>query len=176
MNENKSERVKDLIKKFRIGDKTALEELMLLTYKDLFLLSYSYLKDRMLAEDVVSETFVKLIEKVHTIKTEENLNGYLHTIVINKSLDIIRKRKKEVYVELNDSTELSENFNDDKTNARLILSMMDRSEREVLLLWNYNYTLNEISDKTNFTVNQVRLLLKKAKKNFSIEYHKNDAD
>ena len=64
------ENVQYLIKEYKHGNDAALEKLMLATYKNLYLLSYSYLKDHMLAEDIVSETFIKLIEKIHTIKNE----------------------------------------------------------------------------------------------------------
>lgn len=174
VNEVKSNNIKALLKRFRYGEKAALEDLMLLVYKDLYLLSYSYLKDKMLAEDVVSETFIKLIEKIHTVNTEQNLNGYLHTIVINKSLDIIRKRKREIYLEDSGLYRTSSNQSNNTANVKDALSSLNSNEREVMLLWNFNYTLNEISAKTGFTINQVRLLLKKAKENFSIEYNKND--
>ena len=175
MVDNKSCNIKKLIKEFQNGDKAALEKLMLLTYKNLFLLAYGYLKDKMLAEDVVSETFLQLIKKVNTIKNEKNLNGYLHTIIINKSLDLIRKRKREIYFDDNVSSALVADVGSERLTVCAALSILDSNEREVLLLWNYGYTLNEISAKKNFTVNQVRLLLDKAKKSFFEKYHKNKA-
>lgn len=171
---NKS--ITKLMKEFKDGNKSALEQLMLLTYKNLFLLAYSYLKDKMLAEDVVSETFIKLIEKVHTIKNEQNLNGYLRTIVINKSLDLIKKRKHDFFPGDEVLGLKAVELNNEKTTAQLVLSELNNNEREVLLLWHYGYTLNEISDKTGFTVNQVRLLQKKAKENFIEKYHKFNSD
>ncbi len=174
--------VAKLIKDYINGESSALEELMLLTYKELFLISYGYVKDKMLAEDAVSETFLKLITKIHTVKNDKNLNGYLRTIVINQSLDILRKRKNEVFpgdvffamrpanggAENKASGILTEDYY-----VRQTLESMDSNQCEVLLLWQYDYTLHEISQKTDFTVNQVRLLLKKAKLNFSEKYHKN---
>ena len=147
---------------------------MLLTYKNLYLLSYSYLKDHGLAEDVVSETFVKLIEKIDTIKNEQNLNGYLRTIVINKSLDVIKKRKKELSVEETVMDVSAKGNNAEDSVVRYTLSQLKSTERETLMLWQYGYTVKEISAKTNLTINQVRLLLEKAKKSFFQKYHKND--
>lgn len=176
MNDNETNNINNLIGRLANGDNVAFEELMLLTYKDLFLLSYSYLKDRMLAEDIVIETFIKLIEKIHTIENIQNLMGYLHTIAVNKSIDIIRKRKREVFLEDVGLKHTAANLNSERENVWSALSMLKNNERLVLLLWNYDYTLNEISQKSGFTINQVRLFLYKAKKNFSIEYKKENAD
>lgn len=173
MEQNKDKRIKKLISSFKCGDSAAFEELMSFTYKDLFLLSYSYLKDKMLAEDAVSEAFMKLFEKASSIKSEQNLTGYLRTIVINKSLDIIRKRRNEVCPGDDVLNLKAYEPEDAQTHVRSILFMLDDSEREVLLLWQYDYTLSEISLKTGITVNQVRLRLDKAKNKFISEYNKN---
>ena len=147
---------------------------MLLTYKDLYSLAHTYLKDHQLAEDAVSDGYMKVIEKINTINTEQNLNGYLRTLVINRSLDIMRKRKREINVEervvsikpANPLTSV------DTKNVRIVLSELPQVEREVLLLWQYGFTIKEVSEKTNYTINQVRLLLEKAKKKFFEKYHK----
>ena len=175
MNEEKNNKIKDLILRYREGEIDALEELMLLTYKDLFLLAYGYLKDKMLAEDVVSETFLKLIEKAGAIKNDQNLRGFLNTIAINRSLDIIRKRKREVCLENAELDRRTDGTDTEQIKVRTALSEIENTKREILLLWYYGYTLHEISAETGSTVNQTRLLLKKAKKNFLREYHKNNA-
>jgi len=162
-----------LLKAYKKGDNSALEKLMLLLYKDLFWLSYSYIKDKMLAEDIVSETFIKLIEKIYTIKNENNLNGYLRTIVINKSLNLIRDRNKEIVSEDIFLEQFSsDNQLDEDLHIRYALSTLTEKERELLLLHSYGYTLKEISKKTKYTFSQVRTLLEKAKNIFLQVYRK----
>lgn len=169
---SKTNEINNLLREYKNGNGKALESLMLLVYKDLFLLSYSYLKDKMLAEDVVSDVFLKLIEKCHMIKNEQNLSGYLKTITINKSIDILRKRKNDYFPGEETINRIAAEPNGKQEYVRLILSMLDAPLREILLLWQYGYTLNEMSKMTNLTVNQVRLLLQKAKESFSEKYHK----
>jgi len=167
-----------LLKSYLNGNNSALEELMLVSYKDLFKLAYSYLKDKMLAEDAVSEVFLKLIEKAPEIKSDRNLSGYLKTMIINKSFDITRKRKQDFFAgdELIKQVAVKVNPNNKDEYTRFILFALNTKEREILLLWFYGYTLNEIVEKTGLTINQVRLLLEKAKNNFSLKYHKYRAD
>jgi len=174
---DKTSSIKQLLKEYKDGNNSAFRQLMLLTYKSLYSLSFHYLKDHMLAEDAVSDAYLKIVEKIHTIRNEQNLNGYLRTIVINRSFDILRKRKKEFSIDGEEAADdqqmrLAESDEDSKY-VKDTLLVLNSDEREVLLLWQYGYTLREISDKTNFTINQVRLLLDKAKRNFSEKYHKN---
>ncbi|MCL2177222.1 MAG: sigma-70 family RNA polymerase sigma factor [Firmicutes bacterium] len=166
---------------YKNGDSSALEALMLLAYKDLFRLSLGYVKCKMLAEDIVSETFVSLIQKIHTIKNEQNLAGFLRTIVINKSLNLIKRRKFETQPDekqgdvFSDTTKYSFSGRQIEKDfvVREILQNLDEPKRKVLLLWSYGHTLTEIVDITGNTINQVRLLLEKAKQNFVAEYESN---
>jgi len=51
------------------------------------------------AEDIVQESFIKGFDKVHQIKEEVSLGAWLKRIVVNASLDLVRKRKKEYWVD-----------------------------------------------------------------------------
>ena len=176
MKEDKAKTISKLIKAFRKGNSKALEDLMLATHQDLFWLAFRYTKDKMLAEDMVSETFVKLIEKIHTIKSEQNLSGYMRTIVINKSLNAVRNRKKTAFVDsavIENESLATEESEDDKL-VRVIVGGLGEAEREVLLMWSYGYTLKEICAKTSMTISQVRTLLEKSKESFLKKYRKNE--
>ena len=50
------------------------------------------LKNREEAEDIVQYCFIKAFEKIHQLKEDANLGGWLKRIVINKSLDIARSK------------------------------------------------------------------------------------
>jgi len=135
LNESEKSALKAFIKRFRSGDKDALADIMLLAYKDLYFLAYDYLRDKMLAQDAVSETFVRLLEKVHTLKDDRSLNGYLRTVVINIALDMLRKRKREVFLEDARPDWAAGGINDEQIAVRLILASLKKDERETLLLW-----------------------------------------
>ncbi|MFY9241784.1 MAG: RNA polymerase sigma factor [Polaribacter sp.] len=57
------------------------------------------LKSREEAEDVVQDCFIKGFQKIHQLQDDANLGAWLKRIVVNKSLDIIRDKKKIVWVE-----------------------------------------------------------------------------
>ena len=56
-------------------------------------LSASVLHDRAEAEDVAQETFVIALTKIDAIDSTTNMQAWLSTIAVNKSRDILRKRK-----------------------------------------------------------------------------------
>lgn len=56
------------------------------------------LNSRVEAEDVVQDCFIKAFERIHQLKEDANLGAWLKRIVINKSLDVIREKKKITWV------------------------------------------------------------------------------
>ncbi|MFK8060618.1 MAG: RNA polymerase sigma factor [Polaribacter sp.] len=57
------------------------------------------LKNRGEAEDVVQDSFIRGFEKIHQLHEDVNLGAWLKRIVVNKSLDSIRNKKKIVFVD-----------------------------------------------------------------------------
>ena len=57
------------------------------------------LKSREEAEDVVQDCFIKGFQKIHQLKEDANLGAWLKRIVVNKSLDVVRDKKKITWVE-----------------------------------------------------------------------------
>lgn len=61
----------------------------LLTY------SYKYLKDKDLCEEVVSQTFISVWEKLEQYNSKYNFSTWVYAIARNESLGILSKRKKQ---------------------------------------------------------------------------------
>lgn len=71
----------------------------------MFNASYRIVKNRHDAEDILQESFIKGFQKIGQIKEEVSLGAWLKRIAINASLDLVRKRKIEYWV---DEMEISE--------------------------------------------------------------------
>lgn len=61
--------------------------------KRLYNVGYRMLKDKMLAEDVMQEAFISAFRKLRNFKQEVPLYSWLRKIVINKSIDEIRRQQ-----------------------------------------------------------------------------------
>lgn len=57
--------------------------------------------NRMDAEDIVQESFVKVFQKLHTFKGDSTLGAWIKRITINNALNHIRKNKRVIMEDLN---------------------------------------------------------------------------
>lgn len=64
-------------------------------YKSFFLIACKYLKDSTLAEEVVNDVFIKIWEDGSNISINISLKSYIYKAVINRSINILQKIKKE---------------------------------------------------------------------------------
>lgn len=54
-----------------------------------------YVGDRMLAEDVLMEGFMKVFDKIDQFKNEGSLEGWIRRIMVNESLGFLRQQKRK---------------------------------------------------------------------------------
>jgi len=83
-----------LIKKFQDGDVYAFEELVH-RYKDpLINFVYNYLGNRIDAEDVVQETFLRVFRNKHLYQNIAKFSTWIYTIASNLAKTELRRRKR----------------------------------------------------------------------------------
>ncbi|MFO7617520.1 MAG: sigma-70 family RNA polymerase sigma factor, partial [Bacteroidales bacterium] len=86
----------ELLEACKRGDPQAQMKLYKLYYKPMFHVSLRILSDRMEAEDVMQEAFLIAFRTLSKVDLNISFGGWLRRIVINRSLDALRKRKGEV--------------------------------------------------------------------------------
>jgi len=86
----------DIIDRCKKGEQKAQFQLYKLYYKAMFSTSYRIVNDQMQAEDVMQEAFLKAFDKIHTYSGKVSFGAWLKKIVINHSLDEIKKKKPEL--------------------------------------------------------------------------------
>lgn len=90
-----------LIEKCIQNDSRAQMQLYDLYCKAMFNTAYNFVKDDAIAQDVMQEAFIKAFKKIDTFTGEASFGAWLKRIVINQSLDWLKK-KKMATVELNE--------------------------------------------------------------------------
>ena len=93
----------DLIERCREGDKKAQFELYKLYYKTMYSVSLRIVNDTMEAEDVMQEAFLNASKKMNSYKGEVSFGAWLKRIVVNRSLDYLKKRKVQ-FEEIRENT------------------------------------------------------------------------
>ncbi|MBI9064913.1 MAG: RNA polymerase sigma-70 factor [Marinilabiliaceae bacterium] len=133
------------------GDEQTYEYLFRNYYAALCTYAFRYLDRRDLAEEVVSETFLKLWVRRHELRIEGNVKAYLFQAVYKNSLNHLRKQKTEtVAVERLQYHQVKEQ------NFRIL---EDYSERDSLIF-------KELEGKIELAVNE---LPDQARKVFSLK-------
>ena len=101
----------DLINGCLKGDRKSQFEIYKLYNKAMFNISLRIVNDKMVAEDVMQEAFLSAFNKLKLYKGDVSFGAWLKKIVINKSIDVIKK-KNPIYSELDSS--YSENYTDNQ--------------------------------------------------------------
>lgn len=83
----------DIIDRCKEGDQKAQFQLYKLYYKPMYNISLRMIGDEMEAEDVMQEAFLSAYRKMDTYKGEVSFGAWLKKIVINRSLDYLKKKK-----------------------------------------------------------------------------------
>ena len=84
-----------LLWKFKHGNKDAFRAIYEKYAGDMLTLAGNLLDDKVGAEDIVQDVFIKLVKSADSFRLTGNLKSYLATCVANRSRDCIRKRIRQ---------------------------------------------------------------------------------
>jgi RNA polymerase sigma factor (sigma-70 family) len=93
----------EIIDQCKEGSQKAQFQLYKLYYKAMYSVSHRIINDDMEAEDVMQEAFLSAFKKIETYKGEVSFGAWLKKIVVNRSLDYLKKRKVQ-FEEVNERT------------------------------------------------------------------------
>ncbi len=93
----------EIIDQCREGSQKAQFQLYKLYYRPMYSICMRIINNETEAEDVMQEAFLNAFKKIDTYKGEVSFGAWLKKIVINRSLDILKKRKVK-FEEINEKT------------------------------------------------------------------------
>ena len=121
----------EIIDRCKLGDRNAQMQLYKLYYKAMYNTSLRIVNNQMEAEDIMQESFLTAFQKIAGYKGDAAFGAWLKRIVINNSLDSIKKAdvlnfSEEIGEEfLNVEAEVEEN-NNQTLNVKQIQKSIDR--------------------------------------------------
>jgi RNA polymerase sigma-70 factor (ECF subfamily) len=98
-----------LIDRCRTGDRKAQSELYKMYYKSMYSVSIRILGNARDAEDAMQEAFLSAFRNIDTYQGKVSFGAWLRKIVINRSLDYLKKRR----VKFEEVTERNAGLDDD---------------------------------------------------------------
>ncbi|MDP1622027.1 MAG: sigma-70 family RNA polymerase sigma factor [Bacteroidales bacterium] len=132
----------DLINACLNGDRNAQFRIYKLYYKAMYNTSLRIVNDTAEAEDIMQESFLDAFERLHSYTGEGSFGSWLKRIVINRSLDYLRKCKETVYID-EVAYELLDNVEEDReeeiqcrvAEIRMAITQLSDEYRVVLSLF-----------------------------------------
>lgn len=169
------EHLEKYVEQLKIKDNHAFEVVYYSTYKGVFSLIYSLVSRKDIAEDLMQETYTKMMEKLNTYQKGNNFTAWLFQIAKNLSYDYLRKVKREEIAlnHLSYTLPLDSKNHDDLLFLENTLLMIDSIEKEVIILKHLsNLTFHQIAKIQNLPLGTVYSMYKRALKKLEKEYRK----
>ena len=94
----------ELVERASRGDSIAFSELVTRHYKRCVRVSFGLLKNKSDAEDVVQEAFARVYRKLDSFQGQSAFYTWLYRIVVNLSIDAIRKKKRQRRADVDDES------------------------------------------------------------------------
>ncbi|MBN2524286.1 MAG: sigma-70 family RNA polymerase sigma factor [Bacteroidales bacterium] len=172
----------DLVKACKKNDRKAQFRLYELYSKAMFNTSLRIVKDRQIAEDIMQESFLSAYNSITDFREEVPFGVWLKKIIINKSLDHLRKNRP-IFEELKEETlpgiEQGDRKESQIDNEKLIRSIktalleLPDGYRIILSLSLFEgYDHEEIGQILNITTSTSRSQLTRAKKRLKEKLNK----
>lgn len=97
-----SKRIADSIEKAKKGDQVAFTFLLDHYWNEVYGFMLKRTENETDTEDIVIETFAKAFDKIATYSPEYGFNTWLIAIAKNVHIDLLRKKKSSLFVEITD--------------------------------------------------------------------------
>jgi RNA polymerase sigma-70 factor (ECF subfamily) len=149
------------------GDVDALRILHDKYYYPMWLWASKFTKDKTLAEELVSDCFIRLWERRQHIFIDKSLKSYLYLMLRNQIISQVRKSKSKLEIGLDNLPDLPDEvtFSNQDYYAALYraIQKIPGQRRKILELAAFeSFTYKEIASQLNISVNTVKTQMGRA--------------
>ncbi len=178
----------ELIDGIIAGDKLAVESLVNRYHQRVIKTAYHFLKDMDDAEDLAQDVCLQLLESIPRFRKDASLSTWIYRITVNKSLNHLRKNKKNQWIERiemlfqsNPENSRSKSWEpsseptvlDDKERKRILekaINGLPENQRTAFILSKYEeLSYKQIAEIMEVSLASVESYLQRAKQNLQKE-------
>lgn len=152
-----------LIEKAKNKNPDAFDQLMRAQLQSMYRIAISMLQNEEDAADAIQETVLKCWQKIGQLKSDEYFQTWLTRILINQCKDILKSRKKYVFVE--DMPEIVHEDNYFTNEWKELLRRLNEKYRVVMELYYVDgFSTKEIAEMLHITDMNVRSRMARGRK------------
>ncbi len=168
-----------LIRRVLAGDETAFAELVKKYQKPVHTLAWRKIGDFHIAEDITQETFLKVYQRLHTLKDPHQFSGWLYVITANLCATWLRKKRiqtqplEDTALTMTQRDAYSQHIVKERTKTaaesqrevvKQLLAKLKESERTVMTLYYLGeMTVAEISRFLGVSTSTIKSRLRRAR-------------
>ncbi len=130
----------DLVKN---RDEEAFKALYELTYKSVYAIIKSVIKNESITQDLMQDTYVRAIEKINSYKKNGKFKQWINSIAHNLAMDYFRKNKSTIDFEEVEYQYKVETNHENKLLVEELLKRVSQIEKDIVLM----HIIDELSFK-----------------------------
>lgn len=139
------------------------ERLLTENYERYYRLAFKLMRNEDDALDVVQESAYRAIRDCAGVKNKDYLSTWIYRIVVNTSLDMLRKKKKETLIEELPETPTEDHYPD--LDLKQMINLLDEKSRTVIILRYFeDLKLEDVAGIVGENLNTVKARLYRALK------------
>ncbi len=150
-----------------------IDDLMNVHSRKVYLLAYSYVKDKGLAEDIAQEVFIKCYKSLHHFRGDSQITSWIYRITVNTAKDFLRSKSfnilkyPKIFFENITKTESPEDVVIQQEQREAVLQTvlgLSTKYREVIILYYFqDEKMEDIAEILNMNLNTVKTRLSRAR-------------
>ena len=171
--------IKKQIEKAKLGDQVAFTFLLDNYWNEVYGFMLQRTENETDAEDITIETFSKAFDKIATYNPEFQFNTWLIAIAKNVHIDLLRKKKSSLFIDITDDEDnIAYNVADSSPSAedkliteqnlsrllQFIKELKPAYQEVIQMRYFQEMSYQEIADDLNEPLNNVKIKLLRAKK------------
>jgi RNA polymerase sigma-70 factor (ECF subfamily) len=129
--------VKILVKQLQNGDMSVFDDIYYNTKDIVFYSILGILKDYSLSEDIMQDTYLKALSKIHSYKPTHSFKSWIVTIGKNLAINEFNRRKRETSIDIQTDEMFlgqTESRSENQILIEQIFKVLNDTEREIVLL------------------------------------------
>lgn len=155
----------ETVRKAKQGYVNEIGQIILDNIQTMYRVAFTILKTEDEINDAISNTTVKVFEKIKTLKNEEYFKTWLTRILINECYKIYNQNKKIVYLENVNQEKLTYHDEYVDSEIRNLVKNLDKDLRQIVILYYFeDFSVKEISKIIQKPEGTVKSRLSRARK------------